>query len=63
MDFAPLAERDLNFVLTQASVKLVGASSAAIKAELYAVLDEFFDVSSSWQEWLASRRNPLYEGL
>ena len=47
----PLNDKDLDFVLTQASVKLVGASMQAIKAELYAVLDEFFDVTSAWQEW------------
>ena len=46
-----LNKKDLDFLLTQASVKLVGSTAAATKAELYAVLDEFFDVTSAWQEW------------
>lgn len=46
----PLDQKDLNYILTQASVKLTGASMQAIKAELYQVLDEFFDISSSWLE-------------
>ena len=41
---------DIQSLLNQATVKLAGSSSKAIKAELYTVLDEFFDISSSWQE-------------
>lgn len=36
--------------MNQAVVKLSGASSAGIKAELFDVLTEFFDVSSCWTE-------------
>jgi hypothetical protein len=45
-----LAQQDLRQLINQATVKLAGASSAAIKAELFDVLAEFFDISSAWQE-------------
>jgi hypothetical protein len=45
-----LAQQDVRKLLNQATVKLTGASSAAIKAELFDVLHEFFDISSGWQE-------------
>ena len=38
---------DIQSLLNQATVKLAGSSSKAIKAELYTVLDEFFDISFS----------------
>ena len=41
---------DLSLLLNQATVKLTGATNKGIKAELYTVLDEFFDISSSWFE-------------
>ena len=41
---------DLAQLVNQATVKLTGASVKGIKAELYTVLDEFFDISSSWLE-------------
>jgi hypothetical protein len=47
-----LAKQDLDKLLNQATIKLVGASNAGLKAELYDVLTEFFDISSSWQERL-----------
>lgn len=45
-----IAKQDLTKLMQQAIVKLNGASSNAVKAELFDVLTEFFDISSSWQE-------------
>lgn len=42
--------RDLEFLLTQAEVKLVGASRHALLAEFFDVLHEFFDTTSAWRE-------------
>jgi len=47
-----LAKQDVQKLLNQAAVKLAGASNAGIKAELYDVLTEFFDISGSWYEIL-----------
>lgn len=41
---------DINQLINQARVKLVGASDAALKLELFDVLKEFFDYSSCWSE-------------
>lgn len=40
-------------VMNQARVKLTGVSDAALKGELFDVLKEFYDKSSSWLETLA----------
>lgn len=43
-------KQDLEYLLNQTRVKLTGATDAGIKNELFSVLDEFFDLSSSWHE-------------
>jgi hypothetical protein len=45
-----IAQQDMRKLLQQAVVKLSGASSTGIKAELFDVLQEFLDISSGWQE-------------
>jgi len=45
-----LDPREVSQLLTQAQIKLTGASESGIKAELYDVLKEFFGDSSCWQE-------------
>jgi hypothetical protein len=47
-----IAKQDLTKLIQQAVVKMNGASVNAIKAELFDVLTEFFDISSAWQERL-----------
>lgn len=44
------AKQDFDRLMRQANVKLIGASDAGIKGELYDVFQEFFNVSSSWLE-------------
>jgi hypothetical protein len=39
-------------LMNQARVKLIGASDAALKGELFDVMQEFFDASSGWLETL-----------
>lgn len=41
---------DINHLFDQATVKLVGATQAGLKGELFDVLHEFFSTTSSWQE-------------
>jgi hypothetical protein len=41
---------DINQLIGQARVKLVGVTEAALKLELFDVLKEFFDYSSVWSE-------------
>ena len=43
-------QQDYDWILDQARVKLLGASDAGIKAELIAVMREFFDTTNAWQE-------------
>jgi hypothetical protein len=43
-------KEDLDFLLTQAETKLVGASRTAIRAELYDTMHEFFNTTSTWRE-------------
>lgn len=45
-----IAEKDYTQLLTQATVKLVGASQAGLKGELFDVLAEFFNDSSCWTQ-------------
>lgn len=47
-----IQERDLERVMNQARVQLPGASDAGLKGVLFDVIDEFFDVSNSWTEWV-----------
>jgi hypothetical protein len=42
--------QDIKQLLDLARVKLIGVSDAALKAELFTVLDEFFKDSSCWTE-------------
>lgn len=44
------AQQDIDQLMRQAQVKLVGASNAGIKGELYDVFTEFFNDSSCWLE-------------
>lgn len=46
----PVAKQDYDQLLNQARVKLVGASDAGIKGELYDVMDEFCSDSNCWLE-------------
>jgi hypothetical protein len=41
---------DLTRLMNQARIKLIGASDAGIKNELFEVFTEFFDISSCWTE-------------
>ncbi len=43
-------QADVDHLIDQATVKLSGASSAGIKAELFDVLHEFFASTDAWQE-------------
>lgn len=45
-----LDQKEFEQFITQATIKLTGASSAGIKAELYDVLKEFFTDSNCWAE-------------
>lgn len=45
-----IAKQDFDQVLNMARVRLVGASDAGLKAELYDVLSEFFNDSRCWME-------------
>jgi hypothetical protein len=53
-------ETDLRHLMDQARVKLLGASDAQLKAELYDVFHEFFDMSSSWTDQLTV---PIVAGI
>lgn len=44
------AKQDFDRLMRQANVKLIGASDAGIKGELYDVFQEFFNDSSVWLE-------------
>lgn len=46
----PIAKQDSEQLLKMATVRLPGASDAALKAELYDVLTEFFEDSRCWLE-------------
>jgi len=47
-----IAERDYDRVISQAHVKLTGASEAGLKSELFDVLSEFIGDSNCWTEWV-----------
>ena len=45
-----IANEDMERLMNQARIKLIGASDAGIKSELFEVFTEFFDISSCWTE-------------
>ena len=47
-----IQERDFERLMNQARVKLPGASEEGLKGELFDVINEFFDVSNAWFEWM-----------
>src|ERR1700737_1024331 len=53
-----IATQDFKQFMNQALVKLTGASESGIKAELYEVLSEFFNDSSSWSHPVAINAVP-----
>src|ERR1700676_3315850 len=54
-------KKDLNFLLNQAIVELVGASTAGIKHSLYEVLHEFFDTTNTWKQDIQIDVQPLIQ--
>src|ERR1039458_1867003 len=54
----PIAKQDFEQIMTQATVKLVGASEGAMRAEFYDVLTEFFNDSSCWTEHVTFQYQP-----
>jgi hypothetical protein len=47
-----IADRDFERVISQAKIKLTGASEAGLKAGMFDVLNEFIGDSNCWTEWL-----------
>ena len=45
--------RDFERLMNQARVQLPGSSDAGVKGVMFDIIDEFFDVSNSWTEWLS----------
>jgi hypothetical protein len=45
-------DRDFERLMNQARVKLPGASESGLKGELFDVINEFFDVTNAWFEWM-----------
>lgn len=45
-----MANADMNRLMDHARIRLPGALDAAIQVELFAVMDQFFQVSNSWYE-------------
>lgn len=54
----PIAKQDWDQLMTQATVKLVGASDGALRAEFYDVLTEFFNDSSCWTDRVTFQYQP-----
>ena len=54
----PIAKQDFEQIMTQATVKLVGASEGALHAEFYDVLTEFFNDSSCWTDCVTFQYQP-----
>ena len=46
----PIIQSDFDHLMTQAKVKLVGASEGGLKGEFYDVVSEFFNDSSIWTQ-------------
>lgn len=53
-----IAKQDFDQLMNQLRVKLIGASDAGIKAQLYDVCTEFFKDSLSWYEVIAFTGQP-----
>lgn len=53
-----IAQQDWDQLITQATAKLVGVSIAAMEAEMYDVLSEFFNDSSCWTEKITGQYVP-----
>jgi hypothetical protein len=47
-----IQDRDFDRLMNQARVKLPGVSDEGLKGELFDVINEFFDVSNAWFEWV-----------
>jgi hypothetical protein len=45
--------RDFERLMNQARIQLPGSSDAGVKGVMFDIIDEFFDVSNSWTEWLS----------
>lgn len=54
----PINKQDFEQLMTQAKVKLVGASEGGLKGELYDVLSEFFNDSSIWTQGIVFTASP-----
>lgn len=53
-----IQERDFERVINRARIQLPGASDAGIKSVLFDVIDEFFDATNAWAEWIALTLTP-----
>jgi hypothetical protein len=53
-----IAKQDFQQLMTQATAKLVGVSEAAMRAEFYDVLSEFFNDSSCWTDCATFQYQP-----
>jgi hypothetical protein len=47
-----IQERDFERIMNEARVRLPGVSDAGLKGTMFDVIDEFFDNSNAWIEWL-----------
>src|SRR5271170_4090573 len=47
-----ISRDDLGRILNACRVQLPGSTDAAIQAQLFNVIDEFFTNSNSWNEWV-----------
>ena len=47
-----IQERDFHRLMNQIRVQVPGQTDAGVKGVLFDVIDEFFDVSNAWTEWL-----------
>ena len=48
-----IQQRDFDRLMNQVRVQLPGSSDSGIKGVMFDVINEFFDVSNAWTEWLA----------
>jgi len=49
----PIQIRDFERMANQIRIECPGSSDAGIKGVMFDILDEFFDVSNCWTEWIA----------
>jgi hypothetical protein len=45
--------RDFERLMNQARIQCPGSSDAGVKGVMFDIIDEFFDVSNSWAEWIS----------